>query len=475
MNGAMSARLRDYRLLWRAAVTHASPRLSRVFVWGGFALGLLLGFVEYKNGLQASIAWAWCLGSVFLLMDWVWRFMPGAVKLASPANAHLVPRMRRRLVELSWLLCCIGVAGIASAPYTDASQLGAWLFWVVVFVAGSGLGAAGHRAGSTMATLAPICVLFADRLPAALTSMLSHPLAVVLALPVYAGILYLAVRAMFPQGGERHWDMQARRQRWTAAAAGNLDPLTERLAAAYTKGGYATTLRRDSARRDARRLVLHAFGPAHHLKDMLLSLGLVAAVVFALGVYTTWRVDAGIAPDLGWLFACMLLAVPLLYCARLGQLSANLAAEQALVRLAPAMPASAAGFNLHLGRALLRQALAAWGLGAGGAVLLAALGGAGPAALLRTASLACLVLPVVAVPLRDHASRTHNAAVATVMLLLVSLVGSLALGMAVYSTTGIPALPVAALASIGFTVPVALRRLRTMRDAPCAFPAGRMD
>jgi hypothetical protein len=61
------------------------------------------------------------------------------------------------------------------------------------------------------------------------------------------------------------------------------------------------------------------------------------------------------------------------------------------------------------------------------------------------------------------------------MLLLVSLVGSLALGMAVYSTTGIPALPVAALASIGFTVPVALRRLRTMRDAPCAFPAGRMD
>lgn len=475
MSGMMSARLRDYRLLWRAAVTHASPRLSRVFTWGGLALGLLLGFVEYKDGLQASIAWAWCLGSVFLLMDWAWRFMPGAVKLASPANAQLVPRMRRRLVELSWLLCCLGVAGIASAPYTDASQLGTWLFWVVVLVAGSGLGAAGHRAGSTTAMMAALCVVLVDRLPAGLTALLSHPLAVVLALPVYAGILYLAVRAMFPQGGERHWDMLARRKRWTAAATGNRDPLTERLAAAYTKGGYATTLRRDSARRDARGLVLHALGPAHHLKETLLSLGLIAAVVFALGVYTTWRVDAGIAPDLGWLFACMLLVVPLLFCARLGRLSADLAAEQALVRLAPAMPASAAGFNRHLGRALLLQALAAWGLGAAGAVLLAALGGAGPASLLRTASLACLILPVVAVPLRDHARRTHGAAAATATLLLVSLVESLILGMAVNATTNIPVLPVAALASIGFTVYVVARGLCTMRDAPCAFPAGRMD
>lgn len=476
MNTPMNVRLRDYRMLWRAAVTHANPRLSGMISWGSLAVGIVIAAsVAHQDGLRAALAWAWCMGAVFLLMDWAWRFMPGAVKLASPANAQLVPQMRRRLVELSCLLCCIGIAGIASAPYLDASELGGWLFWIVVLVVGSGLGAAGHPAGSAVVTAACFSLIFVDRLPSALTGALSHPLAVVLALPVYAGIVYLAVRAMFPQGGERHWNMLARRKRWAAAAAGNSDPLAERIAAIHTKGGYATTLRRDSTRRDARRLVLHALGPAHHLKEVLLSLGLIAAVVLALGVFTTWRIDSRIAADIGWLFACMLLVVPLLYCARLAQLPANLAAEQALVRLAPAMPASAAAFNVHLGRALLRQALAAWGLGAGAAVLLTALGGAAPEALLRVASLACMILPVVAVPLRKHASRTQGAAGAAATLLLVSIVESSLAGGVVHAFTYLPALPVAALVSIGFTIVVAVRRLRAMRHAPCAFPAGRMD
>lgn len=470
----MNARLRDYRMLWRAAVTHASPRLSGVFRWGGLALGIALGVVEYKNGLRASVAWAWCLASVFLLLDWAWRFMPGAVKLNSPANAHLVPQMRRRLIELSWLLCCLGIAGIASAPYTDASELGTWLFWIVLIVVGSGLSAAGHRAGTAIVMVASMSVLFVDRLPAVLTAMLSHPLAVVLALPVYAGIIYLAARAMFPQGGERHWAMLARRARWTAMA-GNSDPLAERIAAVHTKGAYAATLRRDSVRGDARRLVLHALGPAHHLKEIVVSLCFIAAVVLALGIFTTWRIDSGIAADIGWLFACMLLVVPILYCARLGQLPASLAAEQALVRLAPAMPASAAAFNLHLGRTLLLQALMAWGLAAGAAVLLTALGGAGPQAMLRVACIACMILPVVAVPLRDHASRAHGAAGAAATLLLISLVEGLGLGLALYSVTKIPVLVVAALVGVGLTIVAVVRRLRTMRRAPCAFPAGRMD
>lgn len=475
MTTPMGVRLRDYRMLWRGAVTHANPRLSAITRWGILAVGIVMGAaVAHKDGLRAALTWAWCLASLFVLLEWAWRFVPGAVKLASPANAQLVPGMRQRLVELSYLLCCIGIAGIASAPYADAGELGGWLFWIVVLVVGSGLSAAGHPAGTGVVAVASISVIFVDRLPSGLAGALSHPLAVVLALPVYAGVIFLAVRAMFPQGGERHWDMLARRGRW-AAAAGNADPLAERIAALHTKGAYAATLRRDSAWRDTRRLVLHALGPAHHLKEMVVSLGLIAALVLALGVFTTWRIDSGIAADIGWLFACMLLVVPLLYCARLGQPAATLGAEQALVRLAPAMPASTAAFNLHLGRALLRHALAAWGLGAGGAVLLTALGGAGPQALLRVACIACLILPVVAVPLRDHASRAHGAAAAAATLLLIALVESLTLGMAVYSLAKIPVLVVAALVSIGFTIFVVVRRLRTMRHAPCAFPAGRMD
>ncbi len=139
------------------------------------------------------------------------------------------------------------------------------------------------------------------------------------------------------------------------------------------------------------------------------------------------------------------------------------------------MPGRAAAFNAQLGRSLLLQTLAGWALATGAALLLAALGGAGPEALLRVLCVACIVLPVVAVPLRKHASRTGNAAGAAATLLLVSIVEGVILGLALSSMAGIPALPVAALASIGLTMVVVMRGLRTMRRAPFAFPAGRMD
>jgi len=130
------------------------------------------------------------------------------------------------------------------------------------------------------------------------------------------------------------------------------------------------------------------------------------------------------------------------------------------------MPGRAAAFNAQLGRSLLLQTLAGWALATGAALLLTALGAAGPEALLRVLCVACIILPAVAAPLRNHASRTGSAASAAATLLLVSMLNAL---------SGIPALPVAALASIGLTMVVVMRGLRTMRRAPFAFPAGRMD
>lgn len=475
MNTSMSARLRDYRMLWRAAVAHANPRLSAITRWGTSILAVVAcAAVAYTDGPRAALALAWCLASIFLLLSWIWRFLPGAMKLASPANAQLVPQMRQRLVELSWLVCCVGIAGIASAPYEDGSELGVWLMWIVVLLLGGALGVAGHRAGSAFIIVASFSSLLASQVPEALTALLSHPLVVVLALPVYAGVILLAVRAMFPQAGERHWDMLARRARW-ATAAGKSDPLVEELAGKRARGWYAASLRRDCARRDGRRLVLHALGPGFHLGEFVVVLAYMAAIVAGIGVLAIWRADRIVVDGLGWVFTSMLLVVPLVHCVRIGQLSGGLASAQALVRLAPAMPAAAARFNRRLGRALLLQALTVWGLTVGAALLLAALGGAGPEALLRVASLACMILPVVAVPLRDHASTRQSAAAATATLLLVSLVVSVLLGGAVNAFTGIPVLPVAALVSIGYTGYAVVRGLRTMRQAPCAFPAGRMD
>lgn len=471
----MNSRMQDYRMLWRAAVTHANPRLSGIVRWGlAFIMVVFVAVQTAIDGPRAGLATLWCAASGFLLLNWAWRFMPGAVKLATPANAWLVPQMRRRLVELSCLVCFVGVAGIASAPYTDAGNLGPGLFWVVLFIMGVGLAAAGHPAGSPVVTALCCTGALAEWLPETLSATLSHPVVVVLSLPVYAAVIVVAVRAMFPQGGERHWAMMARRLRWVAAT-GKPDPLVGQMAGKGTMSAYGAILRRDSERRDGRRLVLHALGPTHHLAETVAVLAVLAAVVFFLGILTGWRGDREAHAGIGWLFACMLLVVPLMHSVRLGQLAPGLATEQGLVRLAPAMPASPAAFNVRLGRSLLLQALTAWGMAAGAALLLAALGGAGPEALLRVASLACMVLPVVAVPLRDHASRTQSAVAAAATLLLASVVESIILGNVVSAFTSVPTLWAAALFSVGYTVYAVVRGLRTMQGAPCAFPAGRMD
>lgn len=475
MNATMHARLRDYRMLWRAAVTHADPRMSGVIRWGAIVIAIVFAAAQAVNeGPREGLATLWTAASVLLLLNWAWRFMPGAMKLNTPVNAWLVPQMRRRLVELSCLVCLAGIAGFASAPHADTGELGFWLLWLVIFVVGIGLGAAGHRAAEPIITALCFTWFLVEWLPEDLVALLSHPVAVVLALPLYAGVIVVAVRAMFPQGGERHWEMVAKRLRWVASS-GQPDPLVEQLASKQTRGWYGKTLRRDSARRDGRRLALHALGPTHHLAETVAVLAVLAVVVTCIGILSTWRADREVTAGIGWLFACMLLVVPLLQSVRLAQLPAGLAAEQGLVRLAPVMPGAAAAFNVQLGRSLLLQAFAGWALATGAALLLAALGDAGPEALLRVLCVACVILPVVAAPLRNHASRTGSAAGAVATLLLVSLAGGLALGLALSSMTGLPALPVAAAASIGLTVLVVMRGLRTMRLAPCAFPAGRID
>ncbi|KFI07105.1 hypothetical protein [Massilia sp. BSC265] len=475
MNSVMHARLRDYRMLWHAAVTHPNPHLSGIIRWGAMIAVIVFGAaLTAKDGPRAGLAVLWCGASILLLLNWAWRFMPGAAKLNTPANAQLVPQMRGRLVELSSLVCFVGIIGIASAPYGDASQLAGRLFWIVFLTVGIGLAAAGHQAGSAIISASLFSSVFLDKLPTALPAMLSHPLAVVLSLPVYAVVIVVAARAMFPQAGERHWNMLARRSRWTAAA-GKGEPLVEQVAGKQARSWYAASLRRHCARRDGSRLVLDALGPARHLGEIVAALGLMTLVLLATGIFASWRAGPGFMPDLGWLFACILLFIPVSHGLRLGELSGSHAAEQALVRLAPAAPSQAGAFNVRLGRSLMLQVLTGWMLTTGAVLMLAVLGGAGPTALLRAASLCCMVLPIVAVPLRNHASRRGSAAGGAATLFLISLVESLPLGMAVNAFTGMPVLPVAALVSIGFTIVVVMRRLRAMRSAPCAFPAGRMD
>ena len=471
----MNARPQDYRVLWRAALSHSNPFASAIIRWGGAFIGIaFIASVWYTEGPHAMLVLAWRLACGAVLLTWTWRFIPGALKLASPANAKLVPGMRRRLVELACLVWFAAIAGLALTTFAGNGAVGSWLFWVVLGTVGSALGVAGHQAGGPLVIATVFGWSFFGRLPDSIHETLSHPAMLALALLLYAGLIAAAVRAMLPEGGERHWRMIERRAR-IAPAPGKPDPLLAGLAGTKARNWYAVSLRRDSARRDSRRLALHALGPAHHPGELLTGLALVSSVLVGVAILTTWRTGGEPVRDIGWIFACMLMIIPLSMHLRLDGLLGAYPGEQALVRLAPAMPGAAAAFNRHLGRALLLQGVKGWVLSTGVAMLLAALGGASQASLLLLASTCCLLLPVLAAPLRNHALRAPSSAVVSILMLALSVAASLGIGFALRPATGLPVLPLAAIASIAIAAWTITRGLRVMEGAPFAFPAGRTD
>lgn len=468
----MNARLRDYRLLWSAAVSHGNPFGSAVIRWGFPIVALAIAFILWKGeSPRAAVAWLWGLACAAALVAWMWRFLPGAVKLNSPANAWLVPRMRRRLVELSCLVWFAAIVAIALGPYANRGSLGIWLPWIVVGTIGVGLGVAGHRAGGPIILAACIGSAVLGKLPAEVHVFLSRPSSLALGLLAYAALIVVVARQMFPQGGERHWEMVAQRAR----VASKPELLLDKKAGKHTEKWYAASLRRACGQRDSRKLMLHALGPAHHLGEQLAALGMLSAVLVAVGILTTVRADAEVLAGIGWILACTLLSIPFAANVRMTRLANTYPDEGALVRLAPAMPGSAPAFNRQLGRALLRQALVVWGLASAAAVLLPALGGAGLPALLRQACICCLLLPLVAGVLRDYAVRAPRAALRPVLLLAVSVPLSVGIGFLARTALGVPVMPVAAVASIAFAAWSIVRKLRAMDALPFAFPAGRMD
>ncbi|RZA36474.1 MAG: hypothetical protein EOP92_05150 [Lysobacteraceae bacterium] len=460
-------------MLWGAAISHTSPFASAIVRFGLPFLILAAAAAQWASrGPAAALVWGWSVLSFSLLAVWAYRFVPGAVQLNAPANAKLVPRARQRLTELFCLVWVAGIAGLAPAWYLDGAT-GLMLIWCVGLSLGSALAAAGHAAGTPIMLTVLFATAFSQKLPPALGAMLSQPASMVLLMLLSIGLAAIAARLVFPAAGERHWRMLARRARWVDAAGkpGIQDDKSPRL---KSRRWYAATLRRDSARRDKRRLVLHALGPTQHIDELVMGLGGLSAVVFVLGTFIGWRTGDEVMAGIGWLFACTLLAVPFAASLRLTGLLATYSGEQSLVRLAPAMPSVAPAFNRHLAQAVLVHGLKGWALATGAALAVGALGGAERDKLADLACVCCLMLPMAAAPLRDYAARKSASPMMPIVLLLASIYASVALGFAASLTLDAPVLPVAAVVSIGLAAFAIMRGLRVMERAPCAFPAGRI-
>lgn len=464
----MSARLRQYRLLWQAAHAQAHPRAG-IILWSIIAVltVAVTAIAGALYGARTAFGWALATPAAVLLFDWTMAFIPGALCLNLPANAQLVPGMRRRLIELALLvwLAAIGLlaAGLQSMP--EPSHV--FLLSAMAMSLGMATIMAGVNAG--MLLMLPFFIpLFGGSVQQWLREAAAQPGV----MPLLATILTLlgvpAVRSLFPQGGERHWAM--------------LD-LRARLGGNKSNVGLFTGLdrylpqrllqRRMAATRAPGALLLRALG---HDLFALTAWGTLGAALSLAGI--TWHLRTTSAAEdpvpmmlmTGGIMVCFvfpLAAVP--------GLLTHTRGEQALVRLAPVAPIDPARFNALLARTMLRQGLAIWAWVAAVTVMLAFAGGMRGMDLAWQACGCCMTLPALAIVLRDHARRPRwNMMLYGLVVLALSCVGPVA-GMLGARQLGLPFWPTATITALMLTVVLVRHRWRLMCAAPCAFPVARLD
>ena len=115
----MNAALQDFRMIWRAAAAQREAQAVRTLGLGLGAVALcaavfIVGGVV-NGGLQALEALRLFAGFVTLALTLVWTFLfvPGSIRMNSPINAWLLPRQRRRLLQMTaafWLSATVGMA-----------------------------------------------------------------------------------------------------------------------------------------------------------------------------------------------------------------------------------------------------------------------------------------------------------------------------------------------------------------------------
>lgn len=468
----MSPRLAQYGLLWRAALAQVHPHAHRIALWLAPLLVLAAAALAWKV-VGPATAFRWGVNALCgaTLVTWTWGFMPGAFRLNTPANAQLTPGMRARLLELAMAVWGSCIAGLALVNAGSTSAVVLVVVWFMVASLGMALAAAGNGAGSAMQVAIWPLMGLPSIIPGWLRATMAHPAFLPLLAAVLVWLALAPMRATFPRAGDRHWRLLEKRTVWRKDAFG----IGEQNA--LLRWWQSRSLRLAGKRRDLGAMLMHGSGPGLQMGGIALGiagmglLGLVLVGIMRLGGYPQ---AAELALEMGWMWSLLPLLLFQLHAMLLAGL-ANAPAGQPLLRLAPAMPASAPRFNRLLASTVLRGSLAAWTIAAGTALLCSVLTGAGAHELLLVACLCALALPALALPLRDHARRPRWNPVLQWLLVAALALACLLLALLARQVLAAPALPTAAGLAVVLTVTLVARRYRAMVRAPCAFPAARLD
>jgi hypothetical protein len=362
-----AAAFQDIRRIWRVTTIQRDERSMMILGWLALVCAVLgemgAGMIVLKHQdspllmlrLLCGVAAGW-LGFI-----WMMLFVPASILLNSPANAQLVPRQRRRLVQMAaagWLLVTAGLT-FAGAEWAALPAIGLTL-----------IGFALIRGGRNEAT--PLFILGLNW-----PSLSRHvlPPAVVEAVASDAGLLALsalllpagawALRTMYPAGGDTHLARRGEqvkragwfdRQAWASAGEGG------RLSRWTSVHVYRAMLKLALRRPRAGAMLMHALGPLAHWSAWIGSMAVMLLISAGLRLMLAWRGEEALRQFLDGAMGAGLATMAIfvaLGTAAFSQQIRKTGGEQSLLRLTP-LAGNAALLNRRLAVELLKGALRNW-------------------------------------------------------------------------------------------------------------------
>lgn len=473
----MNAVLRDYALLYRTALVKLSARNYAVLCCLALLFALFVGALAWMKTSDPFAVVANCLRVVFgmIALTGLVAFVPAAVQMNTPANAVLVPRLRRRLMAstvLVWLTAAaVGTLLAASSIVpVQIAFLGVG-FWII----GYGLFSSGHPSGMAFLFLLPMSYL-SRAFPGDWEAWFGQAPVVVMASLLMLAFGAYTIKTMFPCGGDGHFRRRAAQALATNRMSGD-EQVRQPQVSRFGLRVYRAALASDCARRDAGALLMHVLGPATHWTQRFLPMVVFVATAALVMAVARHFAPPGMLKSLttgSWVVASSVLLVQVFdHQRRLKRLSRT-GGEQNLVRLAPAMPGAAGRFNRRLAGRLLLAGLGEWVMVSAAVLSLLALIGAPWPIMAVSACFCVLTLPLSASSLRDHARRSVTGSWWPVVWLLVSLGLCLMAGTLMHRMAGTSTLLAAVLAAVVWTGVAVAWRWRRMAGAPHAFPVGRL-
>ncbi len=470
----------DIRRIWRVTTVQRGERTMLMLGWLALAGGTLTAFGAFLAilaGKQEPLFLLQMLagfGACWLGIVWMALFVPASILLNSPANARLVPRQRRRLMQMAagcWFLVAAGMT-FASMEWAVFPAVGLPLIGFALMRAGRGEAGLLFIVGLNWGTLTRYV------LPPAVVDAVGSDagLWILSALMLPMGVW--ALRTLYPAGGDRHLagrseqvrrvDQQSRHGIDNSGVGGWLGGWT-------TTHIYARMLQRDLRRPHPGKLLMHALGPAAHWSAWTGSVAVALGLSLAVRLLLVWRGEGRLHHSLDGGIGIALTAAVIIIVfgtAVFSQQIRKTGGEQALLRMTP-LAGQAALLNRRVAQQLLEGALRNWLMQTAAIMAAAVLIGGDLALVLRLAALCVLAGQVAMAGLLDDFAGEGGWSLSLALGVGLVALAELLVALLLEKLSGVSVWAWVALIAGGAGAWQLRRSWRAMLAAAPAFPAGR--